>query len=332
MGTPTFIGYSGTVNRNGVNNEFNIDNNDPVTLIISPDTSAPGGGDLILSTGDTNTLLTIVASDGTVIVADLSGALLEYGNTGIMADGLSHQYVIITVGGTDYMFLEDVPNPTAELINPFSSGNSNPLDPSGSGSVDPHPVCFLNGTRILTPDGEKRVEDLSVGDPVLTRSGAVQNIIWAGARAMGGLQAYKHAPVRISANAFGKGLPSRDLLVSPQHRILISDWRAELLFGTSEVLVPAKHLVNDSTIRIETGLEEFSYHHILFEKHETVFSEGLPTESFHPGDMAMAALGEETRAELLSLFPELLADCPADDRPLSNMTLKGFEAKALAAV
>ncbi len=331
MGSPTFVGYSGTVNRNGINNEFNIDNNDPVTLTISPDTSAPDGGDLILSADDTNTLFTIIAEDGTEIVAGLDGALFEWGTTGIMEDGQSHQYIIITVDGVAYMFLEDVPDPTAVPVNPFASGNSNSLDPSGSGSNVDHPVCFVGGTRILTPTGEKRIEDLRLGDYVLTQGSGAQEIQWAGAREIRGIAAQKHAPIRISAGAFGKGLPTRDLLVSPQHRILVSDWRAELLFGFPEVLVAAKHLVNDSSIRVDASLKVFSYHHILFNKHETVFSEGLPTESFHPGDMAMAALCKDVRSELLELFPEL-ADCPAGDGQLSHPSLKAYEARALAAI
>ena len=145
---------------------------------------------------------------------------------------------------------------------------------------------------------------------------------------MAGRLAAKHAPVRISKDAFGTGLPMRDLLVSPQHRILLSDWRAELLFGKSAVLVAAKHLVNDQTVRIETGLEGFSYHHILFEKHETVFSEGLPTESFQPGDMALAALDSAARAEVLEIFPELASETVRIG-PTSHVSLKAFEARAL---
>ncbi len=101
----------------------------------------------------------------------------------------------------------------------------------------------------------------------------------------------RHVPIRIKANALGKGLPKRDLLVSPQHRILVSDWRAELMFGVSEVLVAAKHLVNDRDIRVATDLDEFEYYHILFESHQTVFSEGLPSESFHPGGLDEIADG-----------------------------------------
>jgi hypothetical protein len=323
-----YTGYYGFIQTSGQGRFINITNvgTDQVEIKII--------GDLELVADDQNTQIIITNLDGIVVFDSLlSGeniSLVEYGNTGTMADGVSgYDYTIITVGGLDYIFLDDYLDPTLMMPNPFASGRS-PLDgdPTITGS---HDVCFVNGTQILTPTGEKLIEELVVGDLVLTKNSGTQKIVWAGVRKLNGSTASKRFPVRISADAFGQGLPSRDLLVSPQHRILISDWRAELLFGASEVLVPAKHLVNDSTIRIETDLGEFSYHHILFEKHETVFSEGLPTESFHPGDMAMAALGEETRAELLSLFSEL-ADCPTGGRPLSHMALKGFEAKAMAAV
>jgi len=328
MGTPTFIGYAGTINRNGINSSFNINNDNPVTMEIVPKTVDGVPGDLILSTGDTNTIINITASDGTVIALDLTGALVEYGTTGIMLDGFAHPYVIITVDGVDYMFLEDIRDPYAVPINPFDTGNQNPLDPDDSGYDDDHEVCFVNGTLILTSDGARKIEDLEAGDLVLTRDNGVQRIRWVGARKLTGLRAAKHAPIRIAAGAFGKGMPERDLLVSPQHRILISDWRAELLFGVPEVLVAAKHLVNDSTIRVDRSLNDFSYHHILFERHETVFSEGLPTESFHPGDMAMSALDQAARAEVLELFPELAAEVP-EIGETSHIALKAFEAKAL---
>lgn len=189
----------------------------------------------------------------------------------------------------------------------------------------------MNGTCILTLTGERPIEGLVVGDSVCTKDSGIQKITWTGARKLSGLTASRRLPIRISAEAFGKGLPDRDLLVSPQHRILITDWRAELLFGVPEVLVAAKHLVNDHTVRVETDLGAFSYHHILFEKHEPVFSEGLPTENFHPGDMAMSALGEAARVELLELFPEL-ADAKVGLRPLSHRALKCFEARAFTAI
>jgi hypothetical protein len=76
---------------------------------------------------------------------------------------------------------------------------------------------------------------------------------------------------------------------------------------------------------------EFEYYHILFDSHQTVFSEGLPTESFHPGDFSMKTLSEESRTEVLELFPELTDDV-ASYGPATHTSLKAFEAKALPSI
>lgn len=325
-----YTGYYGFVQDGGNSRYINITNigQDEVTIRIS--------GDLVLEDLDQNTRVQIWNSDGDLLfdseTEEQPISLIEYGTTGTMVDGNTYPYTIITVGDAEYIFLENVFDPTALPINPFKSGH-NPLDgaPSGGGDGDTHPLCFVNGTRILMPNEDCLVEDLRVGDVVVTRDSGEQEVVWTGMRKMTGALGLKHAPIRISADAFGNGLPARDLLVSPQHRILITDWRAELLFWLPDVLVAAKHLINDSTIRVESGLVEFSYHHILFEKHETIFSEGLPTESFHPGDVAMNVVGEGAREELLELFPEL-ADAKVGRRPLSHRALKSFEARAFAAI
>ena len=195
----------------------------------------------------------------------------------------------------------------------------------------PPAICFVKGTLIATGNTDVAVEDLKAGDVVLTRDNGPQTISWIGKRNMPGNTPEQLLPIRIKANALGDGLPKRDLLVSPQHRILVNDWRAELMFGASEVLIAAKHLVNDSDIRVATDLDSFEYYHILFESHQTVFSEGLPTESFHPGDLAMKSLSEESRAEVLELFPEL-ADNVASYGPATHTSLKAFEARALQSI
>jgi len=192
----------------------------------------------------------------------------------------------------------------------------------------PPPICFVNGTLIATATTEVAVEDLKTGDVIMTRDNGPQTISWIGKRSMSGNTPSHLLPIRIKANALGEGLPKRDLLVSPQHRILVTDWRAELMFGASEVLVAAKHLVTDSDIRVATDLDGFEYFHILFESHQTVFSEGLPSESFHPGDFSIKTLSEESRSEVLELFPEL-ADDVASYGPATHTSLKAFEAKAL---
>ncbi|MEM8755031.1 MAG: Hint domain-containing protein, partial [Pseudomonadota bacterium] len=112
-------------------------------------------------------------------------------------------------------------------------------------------------------------------------------------------------PIRIRAGALGPGAPGRDLLVSPQHRVLVGGPIARRMFGEGELLVPAKHLVGLGGIDVALDVETVEYRHILFDRHEIVFSEGAATESFFPGAEAMKTLAAPQRAELLSLFPEL---------------------------
>ena len=319
----SFTGYQGNLLHTGSGDYFNINNlsNDDVTITFT-------GDNRLTVSGGTTRVTIIDNSTGNIEVDNQLVDLVESGLTGQMADGEFYDYTIISIGNKSYILLDDHPDPDFPLENPFYQ-TLNPI--SSDPSTDPHPICFVGGTRILTSNGEVEVEELQTGDRVLTRESGEQVICWTASRELSGTTAKAFAPIRISADAFGNGLPARDLLVSPQHRILITDWRAELLFGVPEVLVAAKHLVNDHTVCVETDLDAFSYHHILFEKHETVFSEGLPTESFHPGDMAMSALGEAARLELLELFPEL-ADAKVGLRPLSHRALKCFEARAFTAI
>ena len=109
------------------------------------------------------------------------------------------------------------------------------------------------------------------------------------------------APILIRKGALGN---TRDLRVSPQHRMLLSGWHAEVLFGEREVLATAKSLVNDHSILREEG-GEVEYFHMLFDSHEIVYAEGAPSESFHPGPEGWKALDEPTRNEILELFPQL---------------------------
>ena len=109
------------------------------------------------------------------------------------------------------------------------------------------------------------------------------------------------APILIRKGALGN---SRDLRVSPQHRMLLQGWQAEMLFGEEEVLATAKSLVNDhSILRDEGGKVE--YFHMLFDTHEIIWAEGAPSESFHPGEQGWKALDQATRDEIVTLFPEL---------------------------
>jgi len=164
-------------------------------------------------------------------------------------------------------------------------------------------VCFVRGTMIATENGDIAVEDLSAGDLVITQSNGPQPLRWIGSTKR--IARRSLAPIRIKAGALGENTPSKDLLVSPAHRMVVAGWRAEVLFGEPEYLVPAKNLVNDDTITVARDLDEVEYFHIMFDSHEIVMSNGAPSESFYPNQDALSALEEDTRAELLELFPDL---------------------------
>ncbi|OBY24982.1 Hint domain-containing protein [Leisingera sp. JC1] len=160
-------------------------------------------------------------------------------------------------------------------------------------------ICFTAGTRVATPAGLRRIETLRLGDLVMTRDNGMQPVRWISQStvpAQGNL-----APVRIKAGQFGA---ERDLLVSPQHRMLFSGSQASLLFGASEVLVSAVHMLNDRSIRREPG-GTVTYVHVLFGQHEIIYAEGAASESFHPGIQAVSALEEPVREELFRIMPDL---------------------------
>jgi hypothetical protein len=96
---------------------------------------------------------------------------------------------------------------------------------------------------------------------------------------------------------------TRPLSVSPNHRMLVTGWRAEIHFGDREILVPAKALINGDTIRAHP-CTSVTYVHLLMDRHEVIFAEGAATETLHPGDYLMAG-ASSTSAEILELFPEL---------------------------
>jgi Ca2+-binding RTX toxin-like protein len=191
-------------------------------------------------------------------------------------------------------------------------------------------VCFTAGTRILTANGPVPVENLRPGEMVMTRDSGLQPLRWAGHIHLSYQDLVARPdlqPVRISANALGSAGPDRSMLVSPQHRVLIEGARAEMYFGESEVLVPAKHLLGQAEVTRALPAEGVTYVHILFDRHELVSSEGLWTESFQPAERTLSALDQAARDEVLALFPELAVN--ADAFPSARLSLKAHEAKVL---
>ncbi|MCB1339585.1 MAG: Hint domain-containing protein, partial [Pseudooceanicola sp.] len=143
--------------------------------------------------------------------------------------------------------------------------------------------CFTPGTMIATPKGERAVETLAVGDRIITRDNGIQSIRWIGTRTLKGAELAAHLmPVRIARGALGNGLPERDMLVSPNHRVLVASDKTALYFEESEVLVAAKHLTGLDGVDV-VAAEDVTYIHFMFDQHEVVLSNGSWTESFQPG-------------------------------------------------
>ncbi|GAA6175856.1 Hint domain-containing protein [Sulfitobacter pacificus] len=185
--------------------------------------------------------------------------------------------------------------------------------------------CFVAGTMIATPDGERPAETLVPGDLVLTQDDGPQPLRWIGTREVAATGDF--APIHIRANTFGV---HRDLLVSPLHRVLIRDNLAELLFGEAEVLIAARDLVNDRSVRRRAG-GEVTYVHLLFDRHQVVFSEGLETESFLPGPQTTKSFEREVVDEICAIFPEIDPETGQGYSPAARRTLKRYEADLLRA-
>ncbi|MBC7158093.1 MAG: Hint domain-containing protein [Rhodobacteraceae bacterium] len=229
------------------------------------------------------------------------------------------------------MFLGEVPPPDTDLwvvrreqaVATFQNG----------GVWNSGVICFTPGTLLRTPDGPRRIEALAPGDTVLTRDSGAQEILWIGTRKMTGARLYAMPalrPVRIRAGALGIDRPEPDLVVSPQHRLLVRGAAAQALFNEDEVLVAACDLVNHRSIVVDRGLREVTYIHLMLERHEVLWANGLETESFHPASTSLATVEEDQRRTLLAMMPGLSAD-PNVYGDYARRALSGSEAAILRA-
>ena len=191
--------------------------------------------------------------------------------------------------------------------------------------------CFTPGAMIATPKGEVRVESLREGDRVITRDNGIQEIRWTGNRTLNRAELAEGdnlKPILIKAGSLGQNLPERDMLVSPQHRVLVTGETPQLYFEESEVLVAAKHLVGKQGVSIMDTMRT-TYIHFMFDRHEVVLSDGAWTESFQPGDQSLGSMGEASRDEIFALFPELATVDGLTDYAAARRSLKAHEAKLL---
>ncbi|MBU3032271.1 Hint domain-containing protein [Paracoccus sp. XHP0099] len=191
--------------------------------------------------------------------------------------------------------------------------------------------CFTAGTIIETMFGPRGVETLSPGDLIRTRDNGFRWLDWIGSTHLDAARLDLKPnlrPVRIRAGALGPNVPARDLTVSPQHRVLLRSAAARNLFGDTEILAAAKHLVGLPGIEVVRPEAGVTYWHLLFDGHEVVQSNGAWSESLFTGPQAMEAVGPSARREILARFPQL-AD--PDFRPAgARRLLTGRESRRLA--
>ena len=258
------------------------------------------------------------ATGGVLTITHINGQPVVAGTVLTLGTG---QQVTVNADGT----LTVVGDGNVEVANfTYTVASSTGQTDTGFVIVDSVP-CFVAGTMVLTPQGEVPVETLTPGDLVLTKDDGPQPLRWIGQRRVEARAAF--APIFIAANTFGE---HRSLMVSPLHRVLIRDSLAEVLFGEREVLVAARDLVNDRSVRrIEGGMVD--YVHILFDRHQVVFSEGLETESFLPGPQIARSFEAEVIDEITALFPELDPVTGQGYSPAARRMLRCYEARLLQA-
>ncbi|WJS85326.1 Hint domain-containing protein [Paracoccus sp. TOH] len=188
------------------------------------------------------------------------------------------------------------------------------------------------GTMLETERGLVAIEDLVAGNLVLTRDHGLQHVRWIGSRKLctSDLRSEPNLrPIRFRACALGKNIPASDLLVSPQHRILIRSRLVLHMFGREEFLAPAKQLLRVEGIDIATDLTEIEYFQFLFDRHEIVISNGAETESLYASPEILKTVGHTAREEIFTLFPNLRdMEMPM---PGARMLASGTQARKLVA-
>lgn len=182
-------------------------------------------------------------------------------------------------------------------------------------------MCFTAGTPILTNEGEVLVERLRPGARVRNAAGDYVELIQVYSTTISSSDLAcndKLKPVRITAGALGNGLPKRDLLLSRQHRVLITSPISQKMFCADRILVSAINLTEVRGIFVDHQVSHVRYYHLVFAQHELVFANGALCESLLLTAENLESLPAETREEITLLIPEIA------ETPRENITLAAF--------
>ncbi|MEM7733490.1 MAG: Hint domain-containing protein [Pseudomonadota bacterium] len=238
-----------------------------------------------------------------------------------------NQAVALSDSSTVYQFVSfsDNANTVTATAGPADGLTSTEIGQAGAGNsletqdqggsyfeqTNPDPdnvTCFVNGTRIETEDGPVSVEDLTPGMRVRTLEGrfAPLRMVLSRRITRGDMVANEALrPIRISAGSLGQGIPHRDVLVSRQHRMLVTSPITQRMFGRDGALVAAIRLTDIPGVFVDLPDGDIEYFHLLFDEHEVIFADGAPSESFFLGEVALRTLPSDSRREISLVFPDL---------------------------
>ncbi len=170
----------------------------------------------------------------------------------------------------------------------------------------------------------------------MTADHGLQPLRWIGRREVifdaNNVRGDKDKPVLFKAGSLGDGLPRRDLVVSPQHRMVVGGQKVMRAHGVAEVLVLAKALTGLRGVRRMMGKRKIVYYSLLVDRHEVIYAEGTPTESFRPGPVALAEFAPEHRAQVFRVYPALADDPEKALGPTARPVIKRREGELLAAL
>lgn len=304
---PNWHGSGDTVSSNGTGAswewaqgvKFTLDTSS-LTQVTINDTEEGAAGSTFddSSTGSSNQIVTSTSNSS--VAAEGLHLEDEYEVTLAATDGTEYRLVAVSDGTNiiGYTFDGAWPPAGTELqVVPNSWDDDQSMVP-----------CFTAGVELEAPNGVILVEDIEVGDRILTRDHGAQEVRWIGSRHLSAAYLKRNPnlqPIRIKAGALGMNTPKADLVVSPQHRVLVRSKISERMFDHTEVLVAAKQLLQLDGIDIAYDLTEVTYYHVLFDQHEVLMSNGAETESLHTGKVALEAVGKAARDEIFAIFPEL---------------------------
>ena len=300
-------------------------------FVTNAQTILPGGSAMSVVRNVTSgtTDVNIAAGAPAAFTAGITNSTFDGGNLS------SHGFVTLASlpPGAVPLLTRANPSQVVAFTYPFGSGtvfySTIPLDfysNSTSSAITPAEVltlfgnvvdvvCFAAGTRIMTVLGEKPVEDLRPGDLVRVLDGSHQPLRWVGQRRLGKADLLRNPllyPVKVAAGALGLGLPKRDILVSRQHRMLIASAPLRALTGHSAALVAACKLVGLPGIAVDQSVEEITYFHLLFDRHQVIWAERAPSESLLLGPEADKTLTRAQAHDIAMRLPSLAqASTPA---------------------